>query len=753
MHENPASPLRDLDGLDLCAVAPLEHDIRGRGIAVGSDLPRQLRLHRGAGRRRYDPLAPTETNASSRDPPHSLRKQATHCAGSGGANLRWTLSGGEIGVTGALMRDLVVRRIVGAFAAATVGEWVLGTSVAIHAYPAGGALLVGLVGFRFVPAALAGLVTAQFADAHRREQVLTATALTRAGASGLAAGSLALGLPVAIPLLLVWIDAMAGSAYRPAQAALLPTVVRTPSDLTAATAASSNAKSSSQLLGAIAGGLLVANEPVAIAVSVATALYLVTAVMTAGIKSPGRPAAAGSFGAGGRLRRMLAGATVLRGDREARHVVACAGLRSLVRGLWISLGVVAALRLLGLGTAGFGVLMAAAAAGALAAIPLSTLLVARRSLAPWLAAGLLMCGAPIAAIGAMAAGVPAVALMVGWGVGMAISDVAGQALLNRVVPATSIGSVTGFMESAKLLLEGGGSMVAPLLLAALGIREALIGTGIVAIVLVVAGTRAFARIDLRAVGRVQVLELLAHAHSFSRLRVDLLEGVVTRLERVAVPAGAVVVAHGARDDAHWYLVEQGELEVEIDGFLVNELSRGDGFGELALLRDTPRAATVRARTDARLLSLDRAAFLSAVAGPDLQLGGEVALADPGTDDHAELLGRTMLLRGLEHRALQELARTAVELEVTAKAPIVVEGYVDDRYYVLLSGRAAVVVGGEQRRVLLPGDGFGEIAALHRVPRSASVIAEEACRLLIVSGEELRAAARKLGGVLGELAKA
>jgi len=652
------------------------------------------------------------------------------------------------------MREVVVRRIVGAFAAATIGEWVLGTTVAIHAYSVGGAVLVGLVGFRFVPAAVAGLVTAQFADTHRRERVLTATALTRAGASGLAAGSLALGLPFAVPLVLVWVDAMAGSAYRPAQAALLPTVVRTPSDLTVATAAASNAKSSSQLLGALAGGLLVANEPVASAVSVATMLYLAAGLATVGIKAPAPRAATASFGAGGRLRRLLAGAAVLRGDREAQPIVAYAALRSLVRGLWISLGVVAALRLLGLGQAGFGLLMAAAAAGALAAIPLSAvLLVGRRRMAPWLAGGLLLCGAPVAAIGVIATGVPAIALMVGWGVGMAISDAAGQSLLNRVIPAVSIGSVTGFMESGKLLFEGSGSMVAPLLVATLGIRGALIGTGAVVVVLVLAGARTFARIDVRAVGRVEVVELLANVPLFRRLRVDALEGVVAQLEPVAEPAGTEVIVHGARDAAHWYLVEEGELDVRIDGFLVNELGRGDGFGELALLRRAPRSATVCARTDVSLLALDRSAFLAALAGPDLPLGDYVGLPDPASEDPAELLGRTMLLQGLERRALEALARRAGQCQVAAAAPIVAEGDLDDRYCILLSGRAAVMVGTERRRELLPGDGFGEIAVLHKIPRSASVIAEEACRLLTVPGEDLRAAARERGGRLGALAGA
>jgi CRP-like cAMP-binding protein len=227
--------------------------------------------------------------------------------------------------------------------------------------------------------------------------------------------------------------------------------------------------------------------------------------------------------------------------------------------------------------------------------------------------------------------------------------------------------------------------------------------------------------------------------------------VVTQLEPVSAPAGTQVIVHGARDDTHWYLVDQGELEVHVDGFLVNELGRGSGFGELALLRRTPRTATVRARTDVSLLALDRNAFLEAVAGPDLQFGGEGEQPVSGTQDPADLLGRTMLLQGIGRRALEHLARDAHECAFAASEQIIVEGETDDCYYVLLKGRATVLVGTERRGVLQAGDCFGEIAVLHKVPRSASVIADEPCLLLSIPGEALRVAAQERGGALGKLA--
>lgn len=659
---------------------------------------------------------------------------------------------GDIRLTHTARRNVAVKRVVGAFAALTVGEWVLGTTVAIHAYAVGGALLVGLVGFRFMPAALAGLVTAQFADTHRRERVLTATASIRALTSGLIAVSLALKLPFVIPLLLVWFDAAAGSAYRPAQATLLPTLVHTPREFTAATALASHAKSSGQMFGALAGGLLVAGLPVAIAVTAATALYTASALATGGIVAAPPPASAG-IGLSGRLHRMRDGMRAISGDREAEEIVAYACLRSAIRGVWISLGVVAALKLLGLGTAGFGILMAAAGAGTLAAIPISALLVGRRRLARWLAAALLMCGAPIAAIGGAAAGIPAIAFMVGWGTGMAVSDVAAQAVLNRIVAPVSIGSVTGLMESGKLLFEGSACLIAPALVATLGIRDALLVVGVAVAAIVAGGTRSFMRIDARAIGRTDIVHLLSNIPLFRGLRVDLLEGVVAALRTLAIPPGREVLTQGVRDHTGWYLVEQGRLEVLIDGFVVNELTRGDGFGELALLRDRPRSATVRTLTDVRLLSLAADEFLMAVGGADVQVSAESDASAPESTDHAELLGRTPLLQHVGRRELADLASRSLVSEVDAGESIVTQGELDDRYHVLLSGRAAVSVDGEQRTELFPGDGFGEIAVLHRVPRSASVVAETTCRLLTISGDELRAAAAWRSGLVAELATA
>ena len=633
-----------------------------------------------------------------------------------------------------------VRRLVAAFASITLAEWVLGTTVAVHAYTVGGALAVGWVGFRFAPAALAGLWTTRLADHGQRHRVLTLVAAGRAGATGLSAVALALHLPFAIVIGLLWLDAAIGSAYRPAQAALLPALVRTPSELTAATAMISNVKTTGQLVGALLGGLLVAVLPVPVPVAVAAVLYLTGMAMTARVRRPHVVVTA----AGG-LRGLSAGLHWLQESREARLIVIYACLRSMMRGLWLSLAVVASLELLGLGKAGFGVLMAAAAAGALAAILATGRLVGSRRLADLFALGLVLCGLPIAIVAVAASAAPAVALIVIWGLGMALSDAGALTLLNRIVPGSSIGPVTGAMESGKLLFEGVGSLIAPALLAVFGTRGALLVAGCALPVVVVLGRRGFSRVDDRAVARVDALELLRRVPFFAPLPLAALEGVAARLQRESHPAGAEVVRQGDVDGRRWYVVEDGELVVEVEGFLVGELVRGSQFGERSLLRDAPRSATVRAITDVVLYALERDDFLTAVAGLELHESDPSVQSPVEQLDPSTALARAPLVHSLGAAALTQLIVASRVEEMPPGTAIVKRGDRDDTYHVLLSGSAHVVVDGTIRQELFPGDGFGEIAVLHRVPRVASVIATDRAKVLTIDGEALRAAVREHGG--------
>ena len=182
----------------------------------------------------------------------------------------------------------------------------------------------------------------------------------------------------------------------------------------------------------------------------------------------------------------------------------------------------------------------------------------------------------------------------------------------------------------------------------------------------------------------------------------------------------MIVRQGDPEAHRWYLVADGELVVEVDRFVVGELGRGGQFGERGLLRGVPRAATVRAVTDVELYGLERDDFLAAVAGVDLERPRSSAARRHRTVavDAESALVRAPLLHSLGRDAVSELMQRSRVQTVEPGVAIVTDGDHDDTYHVLLSGRAHVVADGSTRAELLPGDAFGEIAVLHRVPRTA-----------------------------------
>jgi CRP-like cAMP-binding protein len=451
------------------------------------------------------------------------------------------------------------------------------------------------------------------------------------------------------------------------------------------------------------------------------------------------------------LSAVRAGFRTLRGSGDARLIVSYSCARSLVRGLWFSLAVVVSLELLSLGPSGLGVLMAAAAGGALLAIVVTAHLVGNRRLSAWLAGGLLLCGVSIVATGVADSSVPAVTLMVVWGLGMALSDVGALTLLNRIIPGRSIGPLTGVMEGTKLISEGFGSLLAPLLLALVGTRDAVIVAGMALPLVVVAGYRSLSQIDGRAVARLDVLELLRGVPFFRPLHLEALEGIAANLKSDHRNAGTVIIKQGETNARDWYLVGDGELSVEVESFVVGALHRGDQFGERALLRGAPRAATVSALTDVDLYRLEREDFLTAVGAIDLA-AADGEQSSPAIDATTAVAGAP-LLASVEPERLSELVRASHVSTVEPGVMIVRLGDHDDVYHVLLSGRASVIVNGDRQAELLPGDAFGEIAVLHRRARTASVIAEDRSSVLSLDGEVVRAALRDSGdGALADLVR-
>jgi len=217
------------------------------------------------------------------------------------------------------------------------------------------------------------------------------------------------------------------------------------------------------------------------------------------------------------------------------------------------------------------------------------------------------------------------------------------------------------------------------------------------------------------------------------------EDVAARARRIDLGGGTEVVRQGEQGDTY-YVIQTGSTEVLLDGFGIGRLGPGSGFGERALLRATPRTATVKALTDMSLYAIDRISFLSAITGQPPEALEDPALRverggrDPGTRPLAQVLSDVTFLHELDSDDLDRLAKAAVIEDWDPGAVIVREGEPANALFVLLSGSAQATKKGRKVGELWPGDGFGEIAILHRVPRTATVVAAEATRTCRIPAE-------------------
>jgi hypothetical protein len=216
---------------------------------------------------------------------------------------------------------------------------------------------------------------------------------------------------------------------------------------------------------------------------------------------------------------------------------------------------------------------------------------------------------PLALTGATTEVAVAIPLLVLVGVGNTLVDVSGITLLQRSAPDAVLGRVFGAFEGLIVLGMAVGSLLAPLLVAIVGARGALVVAGAILPVLLVPLWRPLVAIDAASAAAADEVELLRRVEIFAPLPVAELERLAKALRPERIEVGAAVFAQGDRGD-RFYVIREGTAEVEVDGARVRTLGPGDSFGEVALVHDVPRTATVRAQTELELLALDRDVFVA-----------------------------------------------------------------------------------------------------------------------------------------------
>ena len=537
---------------------------------------------------------------------------------------------------GRSFRSPDIAKALAAYLAFTITEWAAFIALIVYAYEDGGSVMVGLVSLlQLIPAALIAPVGSVLGDRHRRERVLLYAYASLTATTTLAAVALLMTAPAPLVYASATTAGWVITLVRPTHASLLPRLARTPEELSSAYAASSLLESVSILLGPLLAGGLMALAPGSLSGSgvvdaaLAAMLFLGT-VSVASIRVRTEPAKdGGTSGVRVVAADAVEGVRAVARDRRSLLLVATMGLAMVQLGFVDVLIVVLAFNVVGTGDAGVGFLTASIGVGAVVGAMLAVGVAARWRASRSFRWGVSWSGLSIAGIAAQ----PALAsfFLAMSGLGGALADVNGRVMLQRLIPDKQLSRAFGVLESVYMAGEGVGSFLASLIIVAIGPRWTLLIAGVLLPSVALLGRRALIALDVGIRIPSEEMALLRSTRLFAPLPTPMLERLARNLIPIHVPDGSVVITQGDVGDRFYSIVE-GAVEVLEGGRRVKTLGPGGSFGEIALIRDVPRTATVVATTESKLLALDRDEFLRAITGHEAASEAAHGLATERLDE-------------------------------------------------------------------------------------------------------------------------
>jgi len=502
-----------------------------------------------------------------------------------------------------------VRRAELAWGASIVAEWAHFVALGVFAYTAGGTSAVGIAGLvRLLPAAILAPVAASVGDRFRRERFLLVVLLFEATALAGSAAAAFAGLNVLVYALAAVVG-LSTTLIRPTLQALLPSLARTPDELIVSNGATSTIESLGTLVGPLLAGVLIDVAQVGVVFAAAAAVTAAGALLLAPVRVQ-ESLVGGATERSEALRKAWSGFESMAASPGPRLVLGLMVVQTFVRGCLNVLIVVAAFRILDAGAGAVGYMTAAIGVGGLAGALRAMTLTGRR-LASSFALALVGWGVPIVLITPHPELFLALLLLAVVGAANSIEDVAGFTLMQRLIPEQSLNLVLAAFWGTAMGAVAVGSVVAPTLVHLAGPRLAFLLVGGLLPVVTLVVYRSLARLDDIAAPN-SLLELIEGVPMFAPLSLATKERLARTMQAVTARAGKRVIVAGDTGD-RFYIIESGRFDVDA-GDRHRSLGPGESFGEIALLRDVPRTATVTASTDGRLYALERDHFLAAVTG-------------------------------------------------------------------------------------------------------------------------------------------
>jgi MFS family permease len=491
-------------------------------------------------------------------------------------------------------------------------SWSFAIALGVYGFEAHGVVGAGLVALvRLLPGAFASPFAGLVADSYPRRTVLLGSAALMAAILAGAAVAAGLDAPTGVVFVFPALFAVASSGYAPAEAAMFPLLARTPQELSASNVNHSAMENAGFIAAAISTGVLLTATSPGTVFAVAAAVTALTVVLIAFVRRDQRPEYDEELT--GAARELSRGARALIFHPALRLSSLTLILLLLFEGFADVILISLALELLHLEEGAVGFLNASWGIGALVGGAALALMLDRGHLVAAIAGGSILLGAATMLPGFVPEQWTSYVAWFGIGIGFTFVEVAGKTLMYRLASDETMGRVISALEAGRLLAMALGSLGAILLVEWLHPDGALIVLGALMPIFVVVCWARLRAYEVGAPVDEGPYHLLRDNSIFAPLPIATVERLSHDLVAVELEAGHEVIVQGDHGD-RFFLIESGQVEVFENGDFRRNEGPGESFGEIALLHDVPRTATVRTTEPTRLLALEREQFLTAVSG-------------------------------------------------------------------------------------------------------------------------------------------
>jgi len=216
---------------------------------------------------------------------------------------------------------------------------------------------------------------------------------------------------------------------------------------------------------------------------------------------------------------------------------------------------------------------------------------------------------------------------------------------------------------------------------------------------------------------------------FTGLGEDQRRAIINQMYRIDVPKGTKIIKQGDTNATDFYVIQEGSFDIFVDDTNVAHFGKGQCFGDLALLHEAPRAATVKASEDSKLFAVHRLAFRTALKNMVKEQGSRNQQFLRSIQEFSQLSDEEMRLIDM---ALEPMS-------FDQGAVILRQDDDGDRFFLIISGACTwtkkLPSGIEQSGDLVMGDYFGERALIKEEKRAATIIAKTSVNMLTLSKDD------------------